>query len=211
MKPLMLFFMVCSLTACSSTQQLSEDLTLPELLMQQPLPAFPVPLLSSTLRIELEIQVDIDGSVRAANIVSTSGNSDWDSAALIAVKQWRYSPALYQEKPIRLWLHQTAIVQFTQPTMIALAEIQCATAEAADSAFAMLKDGVPFAQVVSLFSISNSRKQNGQIGEVNIRLYPTSIKQQIERLGEDEYTHPIKFGDRYVIFKRVQSSQQALL
>ncbi len=210
MRPLIIALWVTLFAGCTSTQPISE-LILPELLIQQPLPPFPVQVISPILKIELEILVVEDGSVRYARLLNTSGNIEWDSAALTAVKHWIYSPAVYQGKPVRLWLHQTATVQFSQPYLVPLAEIICSTRAEADSAFTRLEQGCQFCDMVLMYSISTSREQKGSLGEVNIRLYPDYIEHQLEQLAENQFTKPIKYGEKFIIFKRIKSERQDLL
>ncbi|MFA6540260.1 MAG: TonB family protein [Bacteroidota bacterium] len=207
MKPLLCTICVLFFSACSSTQQVSE-LVLPELLIQQPLPPFPASFVSPTVKIDLEILVIEDGSVKHVRLLSTSGNPEWDSTALLAIKNWRYSPAIYQGKPVRLWLHQTATVQFSQPHLVPLAEIICTTQEEADTAYARLAEGCEFCDMVLMYSISSSKQQRGSLGEVNIHLYPDHVERALEQLAENEFTKPIKFGDKYIIFKRIKEEHQ---
>ena len=204
MKPLLLFFF--SLTyfaACSSTQQ-TTDLTLPELLYQHPLPAFPKPITAPHLRIDLEILVTENGTVRDVRLLNSSGSVAWDSAAATAIRQWKYSPARYREKPVRIWLHQTAIVKFSEPRYLSLAEIMCTTTEEADSAYMLLEQGSDFSEIVLRYSVTSSREKNGALGAVNILIYPEQIKNILAKLETERYTHPVKYGERYVIFKRLK-------
>ncbi|MEW6062563.1 MAG: TonB family protein [Bacteroidota bacterium] len=210
MKPLSVIVVCTLLAACSSTEELS-DITLPELIVQYPLPAFPTPIASTQLRIEFKLLVTEDGSVKFVELLSGSGNREWDATAIAAIKQWRYTPALYKNKPMKLWLKQAAIVQFSEPQYLSLQEIVMATKDEADSVFALLEHGYKFEEMVALHSTSPSRTQYGMLGTVNIQVYPYHIRQAVAKLEENQYTTPLKFGDRYVIFRRVQSKQTEVL
>ncbi|MDD8019268.1 MAG: energy transducer TonB [Bacteroidota bacterium] len=203
MKPLLFLFCLCFFAACSSSEQTTE-LTLPRLLIQHPLPAFPDRILTSQLKIDLEIQVAEDGSVRNARLARSSGNLMWDSLAIERIRQWRYSPALHKGQPVRLWLRQPAVVQFVNPTNLYLAEIVSLTMDNADSAYRLLTQGADFTEVVLRYSVGASREKNGIIGEVNIQLYADNVQHLLADLGIENFSKPVQYGDRYVIFKRMK-------
>ena len=54
------------------------------------------------------------------------------------------------------------------------------------------------------YSVDPTRKTNGLLGEVDINRYPENIRQKLARLKIDEFTESIKYGDLYVIFKRMK-------
>lgn len=203
MKPLIVVFCALCLLACTSTKEVA-DLTLPSLLIQYPLPAFPQPLTATEMRIELNILVGEDGTVRFVELLRGSGNLAWDSAAAAVIKQWRYSPARYKDTPMKLWLHQTAVIQFSQPNYLTLAELLCPTKEDADSVYKKLKEGCDFCEMVLLYSVAPSRERKGEIGKVNIQHYPEHIRKVLATLDTAEWTEPIPYGDRYAIFKRIK-------
>jgi len=47
-----------------------------------------------------------DGSVELAKILESSPSSIFDNAALNAVRAWRFSPAMYKGKPVKMWAKQ---------------------------------------------------------------------------------------------------------
>ncbi|MBI2428237.1 MAG: TonB family protein [Ignavibacteriales bacterium] len=210
MKPLLILLSLVLFGACSTTQEVA-DLTLPELIVQYPLPAFPFPTSSTHLRIEFKILVNEDGTVKVAELLYGSGNDEWDSATIETIKSWRYTPALYKNKPIKLWLKQVAVIQFSEPQFIPLQEIVFLTKEAADSAYNQLEQGSAFEEIAMLYSVSPSRTQKGTLGKINIQIYPLHIKQVLAELNDDQITPPMKFGDRYVIYKRVKEHSSVIL
>jgi TonB family protein len=203
MKLFVLFFSLVLLSACSSTQE-TTGLTLPELIYQYPLPAFPKPLLTSHLRIGLKILVSDNGSVRTVELLNSSGIPEWDSTAIEAIRQWKYSPARYNNKPLTLWLRQTAIVKFSDPHYMQLAEIMFEDEGSADSAFALLEQGTDFTEVVQKFSIASSRSSNGSLGTVNVQIFPEQVKKIILQLDNGSYSAPVKYGEHFAIFKRLK-------
>ena len=203
MKSLILIVPLALFSACSSTEQIT-DLTLPQLLYQHPLPPFPKQIFSVPLRIDLEIYVAKNGSVEDARVLAGSGSTAWDSATAVSIRQWKYTPARNGEKPISIWLHQTAIVTFSDPKYLSLAEILCSSSEDADSAYAMLEQGVEFADIVMRYSVADSRDRNGLIGTVNIQVFPEPVKKILARLESSQFTKPTRFGEHYAIFKRLK-------
>ncbi len=203
MKLLVLVLSLIFLSACSSTQQTS-GVTLPELVYQYPLPAFPKPLSSSPLRIDLKIFINENGSVREVELQNSSGSLEWDSAAVKAIHQWKYSPARYEDKPVSIWLRQTAIVKFSDPLYLLLGEIQFNSKEEADSAFMLLETGTDFSEIVLKYSVDSSRMKNGSLGAVNIQIFPEHIKNVLLKLKSGDHTAPIKHGEQFAIFKRLK-------
>ncbi len=51
-------------------------------------------------RVMLRVSVSADGTPLEVDVLSTSGHSILDSAALSAVRQWRFSPAMRTGKPV---------------------------------------------------------------------------------------------------------------
>ena len=207
MRPFIILFCVTILAACSSTQQISEDLQLPELIHQTPLPDFPKRIIAPNLRIDLEILVAEDGTVHYVNLDNDYGEPAWDSGVVAAIRQWKYTPARYKGTPIRLWLHQSAIIQFSSPHLLSLAEIVCTTKEEADSVYALLKEGCKFCDAAKRYSVSNSRSNDGVLGEVNIHSYPKYIQNILEKLDEGTFTEPLKYESKYIIFFRMKISR----
>jgi TonB family protein len=53
--------------------------------------------------VDLQVYVEADGRVSAARLIRSSGFCPFDIAALEAVKDWRYQPALQGGKPVGTW------------------------------------------------------------------------------------------------------------
>jgi TonB family protein len=172
--------------------------------MQYPLPAFPEPRSESELRVDLNILVGEDGTVRYVEILRGSGNPAWDSAAESTIKMWRYSPARYKNTPMKLWLHQTAVIQFSHPNYLTIAELLCPTKVEADSVFRKLNEGCDFCEMVLLYSIAPTREQKGMVGTVNIQNYPEHIRKVLSSLDSNQWTEPVPYGEWFAIFKRVE-------
>jgi hypothetical protein len=202
MKRVIFFICLIFLTGCSLMQQTTENNFAPQLLIQDPLPTVTQQIARSNLRIEMDLYILEDGSVGQVKFVKGSGDKTWDSLAAETILKWKYSPAHVDHHSVKIWLHQVAIVEYLDPQYVFLAEILCPTLEEADSIYTALNDGKDFNELAALQKDLSGLDKNGDLGKVDIRLYPKHIRAEIAYLGRDEYTKPLKYGDRYVIFKR---------
>lgn len=206
MKPLLVSLLAIAFAlspGCSSSQP-DSNTTMPILVQQQPLPAFPTSTAAaSLLRIPLELHISKAGTVTDAVLIRSSGDAAWDSAALTAIRSWRYTPAKVNGIPVPIWVQQTAVIRFSEPQLIPLAEIVCSDAGRADSAYQMLKNGAGFGETARRFSCADSKVQDGDLGTVNIQIYPESVRRAMRGLAAGEFTAPIPYGDRYAIFYRL--------
>lgn len=58
-------------------------------------------------RVILNVLIDENGDVKKAIIIKGVPNTGLDEAAIEAVKQWKYKPALQRGKPVKVWVAQT--------------------------------------------------------------------------------------------------------
>jgi TonB family protein len=190
------------LAGCASLPMPEAPDTLPQLIYQVPLPAWPHPAVIQDVPLELMIRVAADGSVSNASLVTSSGNTEWDTLALAAVRQWRFSPARNGPTPIPTWIRQKVRVHFEAPSLMTLRELTFADQQFADSLYVLLQLGSPFDSLARTFSVSKSRARGGFLGEIDIRAYPSHIRRTLSSLHAGEFTKPLPLGDQFVIFKR---------
>ena len=206
MKYLLLLLCLCSHLECSSVRRTSIQQTtntsIPQLLVQYPLPAIPSSIQKGPSEIHLALLINEDGSVAKVRILEGSINTKWDSLASMTIKQWRFLPPRIKEGPSSIWIHMQSPLHYTKPLYISLAEILCATKEEADSVHKALELGQDFNELALQYSIDPTRENRGELGKVNIYCYPEYVRQPLLDLEKDEFTLPIKYGDNYVIFKR---------
>ena len=201
MKRLIFFLGLLFLTGCSMFQPTADNNVAPQLLIQDPLPIVKRDIAKPNLRIEMDLLILEDGSVGKVNFISGSGDKEWDSLAAKTVLNWKYSPAHVDHHTVKIWMHQVAVVEYADPEYVALAEILCPTLEEADSVYTALENGKDFDELVSMQKAPEGGKI-GDLGKVDIRLYPQHIRSELAFLTKDRYTKPLKYGDNYVIFKR---------
>jgi len=54
----------------------------------------------------INILIAKDGSVEIAKVLESQPAGVFDTAALNAVRSWRFSPAIYKAKPVKMWAKQ---------------------------------------------------------------------------------------------------------
>lgn len=185
---------------CGVQEQTLLENRLPQLILQDPLP----PVVSRggiELRIDLRLLIDKSGKVAYAELVSPAVDPTWDSLAREIIYRWKFSPAIVNGTPVRIWIRFPAIVRFAEPKIMELAEIVCDSRAVADSLYAILSSGGNFEEIAKRFSGSESAAQGGYLGKVNIRRYPDEVQKVLSRLKEKDITPPIKLGNRYIILK----------
>jgi peptidyl-prolyl cis-trans isomerase C len=95
-------------------------------------------------------------------------------------------------------------LRYADPQYIKLAEILCISKEEADSVYNVIEQGQNFNELAMRYSVDPSREMGGVLGEVNINVFPENIRKALSRININVYTKPIKYGDLYAIFKRLE-------
>jgi protein TonB len=82
---------------------LPENAVPPKPLSNNPAPLYPVAAKKQGLTgtVLLKVVIDINGSVIKAEVLR--GEEPFASAAMAAVKQWKYKPAYFEDKPIKVY------------------------------------------------------------------------------------------------------------
>jgi TonB family protein len=197
-----LFAFCIVIFGCSTSQQFEMPDTLPQVVKKGIFPPLPNRMGEYGNDFDFKLLVGKDGSVLHAELLTPSGDQKWDSLALVSVLQWKFTPAMYKGSPIQIWTTIRADVRQQQPKYENLAEIVCGTSFLADSLFDAIQNGSDFGKLAAQFSAAESRKQNGNIGEVDIHSYPPDIQNVLANLYVNEVTHPIRIDHTFVIFKR---------
>gem|GEM_PF-855118 len=190
------------MSGCKSAEPLAVD-ALPILVSQAPLPPLPPTVRTDYLRLELQLLVNKNGEVERAHWLTGSGFGKWDSTALMAVTNWKYTPARYRSEPIALWVRQVIRVQMREPMFLWLAEIACPDKTYADSLYAILREGGDFETVAREHSKSESAIRGGVLGKMDIRIFPFPVQDEIAKLRVGEISKPIRIGNSYVIIKNM--------
>jgi Gram-negative bacterial TonB protein C-terminal len=194
---------VTSLTSgCASFDTTDSRIIPPTLIEKVPLPPPPPGYASRDFYLRMELLVGKEGAVKHVTLTKATGDAEWDSTAVHQIMQWKYSPAMLNNSPIRMRIVQTARVVTSQPEMMDLSEIILATFTEADSAYSMLKRGVAFDSTAAIFRSSVPSMPSGRIGEVDIHRFPTEVQDELQNLNRGAFTQPLPLGTYYAIFER---------
>ncbi|HCY76911.1 MAG TPA: hypothetical protein DHV28_13400 [Ignavibacteriales bacterium] len=204
MKKIILFCLFFITSGCSVFQPEETSIIQPTLLKQAELPPLRQSIEGNWFEFYCEMQINANGDVERAKILNGTGDEIWDSLAVLSLMDWKYSPAIYDGHPIKLLIRRKIRVVFVEPNVIPLAEIELQNYELADSVYNALLSGTDFTSLVKKYSISTSRSLQGYLGYVNIQHYSDNISTALSKLEEGEFTKPLKYGDYYVIFKRLR-------
>jgi TonB family protein len=203
MKRAIFLIIAAIFSGCCATAPPDIPYTLPQLVEQTPLPAIRAKTLSMLFELDLRMLIGEDGSVRMVELLNSSGDRNWDTLATARIKEWKFSPARYNNQAIRLWIRQRITVKSAEPMLMMLAEIILPSRQIADSVYALLQNGGDFSTLARQFSITNSRENGGFLGEVDVFQYPIKVSDHLKNLSPGGYSAPIELGFRYGIFRRV--------
>jgi TonB family protein len=195
--------LLVGLIGCSTPYEIARDIEPPELISYAPLPPFhPLPL-NRVLKLRVLVCVREDGSVEHARLVTSSGDVSWDSLAEQSIMQWRYAPPLRNGVPTDVWVHQQIVVQFDDPILVPLSQLCAYNQSQADSLYSLLINGVDFETLVRQFA-GGVLERGGFLGTVDIRTFAPRVREALKSLHEGEFTHPLRVGNKFVMFKRVK-------
>jgi TonB family protein len=205
MKKLFGFIFLALITGCTSIQTQRSLIQEPELLKQYALPIVPPSIYRQNFEMICDMLISTDGTVERASFAKSSGDKDWDTLAIASILKWKFTPPMYNEKPIKLLTRRKIKIQFAEPQMMNLAEIVFSNLNQADSAYEALVAGEEFSKMVVKYSIGSSRINNGYLGSTNIQNYSKNISSALSDLKEDEFTKPLPYGQNFIIFKRLKN------
>lgn len=140
-----------------------------------------------------------DGSVETVQLVSSSGDPEWDRAAVDSMMNWKFPPppnggAVWQKRTIRVDIIQSEIMN--------LGEITARSLEDAEILYGRLRAGVRFETL-----LRNSREESLVAGGrylrgVDAAEFPLEVTRHLMALRPEQYTRPIEMHGEYYIFKR---------
>lgn len=197
----LIFFLIFFLT-CNPENNIFKVDKIPSVIYQEPLPPFPKEMKKQVNKLDTRLLISEEGKVLEAQIISSSSNKEWDSLAIEKIKKWIFTPAILNNKPIKIWITQPIRISIKEPLFLPLFEIVFDNATIAFQIYDSLINGADFDVFVNKYSVSESKKDNGYIGLINIRNLDPEIQKYLEKLEENEFTKPIIYKGKYTIFKR---------
>jgi hypothetical protein len=201
-------FLICLgiLAGCSSTQN-NESYQQPVLIQQTRFPVLPQSVISSEIKLKVNLLIDEKGSVVDAKFEEGIGNEQWETAAIDSIKQWKYLPAKLNGNPIGAARTETIKIQAGNPIYMTLAIIEFDSQDIADSAYDLLKKGEDLQNIISQYFNENAQGREILKGNnVDIYRYPESISGSLANLKDNEFTEPLLYGRKFVIFMRLADS-----
>lgn len=201
MKNLLFLLLAAAMLSCTTFDQKTEALLYPEILEKYPLPPIPEYISGGDLTLYTKMLIEKDGSVSNVILLYKSGNDSWDNAVKSSLRKWKYSPVIFNGVPIRLWISQAIRIQIAEPVYRTLSQIVCNSYSDADTVYAVLKRGGDFWSLAQKYSVADSKSEMGKLGSVDIQMYPEKIQREILKLGKGDFTLPLEYGRRFVIFK----------
>ncbi len=202
-------FLICLgiLAGCSVSQNNESSYLQPILVKQTRLPTLPKNVTSSELKLDVNLLIDEKGSIVDAKFVNGSGNKQWDAFAIDSIKQWKYLPAKLYGKPVRAARNEIVLVKAGDPIYMSLVMIEFDSLDLADSAYDLLEKGEELQSVVSKYSYGITQGRETILGNnVDIQSYPEAISRELAKLDENEFTEPLMYKRKFVIFKRLADS-----
>jgi TonB family protein len=197
------------LAACMPSQQITAPPNRPEIVSMSSLPGFAAPYAFGKLKLSVLFLVRKDGTVSEVQLAKSSGDPLWDRAAIDSMKQWRFAMSLQVSDTTDRWVQSTVAIQVEEPTIIALAELRAETRAQADSLFALLQSGAEFETMVTQAQLPSSTVSGKILGITSIARYPQHVREELRRLGTNDITRPIRVGNSYIIFKRLDLGSAA--
>lgn len=203
MKKLLFILLLFFISGCSLFKPEEPAVIQPKLIKQYALPPLTQNIYKENFEFFCEMLIDANGDVERVKLLSISGDETWDTLAVQSLLKWKYQPAIYDGNAIKMLVRTKIKVVFTDAIILSLAEIELENFQLADSVYNELVRGKDFSELVSRFSISPSKTNDGIIGEVNIKLYSKNISDVLVKLKPGEYTKPLSYGEHFIIFKRL--------
>jgi hypothetical protein len=197
-----IFLCLLVLAGCASVPEPESDLIQPVLVEQNPLPMVNFPCARPRILLNLSMLIDETGTIRHVKLNTPTGNIVWDSLVVKAIHSWKYTPAIANGRPLKVWVQQAVIVDLVEPVYVFLSEIVCNSEAEAMQLLDSLRSGIDFGILALRYSKSSSAAKQGFLGKVNINNYTNEVREVLSGLREHEYTAPLKIGPQFVIFKR---------
>ncbi len=191
------------LGGCSIFAIRGNEMVMPVAIEKSVLPQAPAYAPNGSLFLKTRLLITKRGEVKRVQLINSSGDPTWDSAAAVAITHWKYSPGLDGGKPVEMSVIQVVHVISTPPLRVHLRQMWFSSESEADSVLAMLRGGSSFDSLAEIHFIPNSVLHSGDMGLVNIYLFPRNVRRQLANLKPRTFTSVLPIGPYYVIFERV--------
>ena len=205
------FAFICTLllSGCSIFQPSESFIIQPRLLKQSALPPIKQSLYEDSFEFYCEMNINENGDVTKVKIFNQAKDPIWDSLATLSMLNWKFSPAIINGEASNIVVRRKFKVIFQKPAFMQLAEIQLYDIQLSDSLYKLLLGGADFFELARLFSLTYTSDKHGMLGDVDINFFSEEIQKNLKDLDEGDFTKPLKYGDRFIIFKRLKADIQS--
>jgi TonB family protein len=200
-----IILMLVLLAGCCGSRQVTIPEDSPDIISMTALPPYAYSLREIQLRLIVFFHLMDDGSVADVRLQSTSGDSEWDAAAIDSMKQWRFTELSPTSPPGGRWIRRAIVVQVQEPIVMTLGELVTDRKEEADSLYALLRSGIDFYTLAKRIREGTTTETGRFIGDVDIARFPEQVRNEVRKLRVNRFTHPIRVGDKYVIYQRFEN------
>ena len=207
MKSLIIFLVLVTtmLLGCGTMRQANQDVEQPELITMSSLPPATPSFSANGLKLNILFRVLGDGSVVEVKMLGSSGDPDWDRAVIDSLKQWHFAENRFDSQGTGRWIRNTIVLQVQEATVLTLGELTVGSQKEADSLYALLESGSNFETLIKQVPAGSTTAIGRVLGAVDIARYPKHVRDNLRKLAVNDYTHPVRMGSKYTIFKRYKS------
>ncbi len=197
-----IIILILLMLGCAPFPERVETPAAPSVIHLSPLP--PLTELSQVAKPELSVIFLIreDGTVEDVRLLSTSGDPEWDNAAVDSLRKWRFTSAKDDRDVGKRWIRYRIRIEIAEPVYLTLGEIVAFSKDEADSIYQLLRRGMDFLTIAHQIREDTNQPFGRFVGTVDIAQYPEHVRNQLRKLRVNQFTRTIEFGDTFIIFKR---------
>ncbi len=165
------------------------------------LPIVNIEMEKDELILPVIFQIQEDGSVEKVNMLTTSGDSEWDRMAVDSLMKWRFEAPPPDDN--RKLIRKNIRVQLLPQEVMNVGELIAGSEADANVLYSRLRAGISFEQLVSQVADESSIGRSGRyLEDVNTADYPAHISKILIDLNVGSFSRPVQRNGEYVIFKR---------
>ena len=197
-----LLIILLMLTGCAVTTRVDDANSKLELVGMSSLPPQPSISLAGKLRLNVLFRVLNNGTVADVRMLGSSGDSEWDVLAIDSMKQWRFAVITSDSSTAEHWVRYTVIVHAEELNVMTLGQLVADSQQEADSLYALLKGRITFDTLAKQPRARSSNELGRFLGAIDIARYPQHVRNELRKLEVNDFTHPLRLGANYIIYKR---------
>ena len=202
-----LFILLLFILGCTPLPELVESPAVPAVISMSSLPPLTETSQGAIPEFSAIFLIRKDGTVDEVKLLSTSGDPNWDRAAIDSLKNWRFTSPPDDIAVNGRWIRYRIRIEIEDPLYLNLGEIVAFSKEEADSLYQILKKGEDFLTIADQIREGTTTEIGMHLGTVNIAQYPEHVRNTLRNLRVNRFTRPIKVGDTYVIYKKFEDQK----